>query len=115
MKDRDACRKAFEYFGPMCGGLDVSVNPKTNDYLCPDVKNAYSWFCLGWHKAKEKKPRGRPKGLFSGSKLDKDIDRIKEYLKKGCSIQSLARILDTSPQNLHSYLKRRNLKIEKVD
>ena len=55
---------------------------------------------------------GRPKGSFSGSKLDKDLTRIKEFLAKGASVQSIARIIGTSKQNLHSYISKRGLKEE---
>ena len=53
---------------------------------------------------------GRPKGSFSGSKLDAHIDTIKEMLEKKVSVQSLSRIIGTSRQNLHRYINARNLK-----
>jgi DNA invertase Pin-like site-specific DNA recombinase len=53
---------------------------------------------------------GRPKGSFSGSKLDVHIDTIKEMLEKKVSVQSLARIIGTSRQNLHKYINVRKLK-----
>ena len=52
---------------------------------------------------------GRPKGSISASKLDDKKDLIVEYLSKGVSKASLARILDTSPSNLLSYLKSRKI------
>ena len=52
---------------------------------------------------------GRPKGSFSGSKLDPHINTIKEMLEKKVSIQSLARIIGTSRQNLHRYISVRKL------
>lgn len=53
---------------------------------------------------------GRPKGSFSHSKLDQHLDTIKELLAKKVSIQSLARIIGSSKQNLHAYINKRNLK-----
>ncbi len=52
---------------------------------------------------------GRPRGSISASKLDDKKDLIVEYLSKGVSKASLARILDTSPSNLLSYLKTRKI------
>lgn len=56
---------------------------------------------------------GRPKGSISSSKLDGKKDLIVEYLSKGVSKASLARILDTSPTNLLSYLRTRNIIVPK--
>ncbi|MBI4847661.1 MAG: recombinase family protein [Nitrospirae bacterium] len=53
---------------------------------------------------------GRPKGTFSGSKLDAHLNTIKELLAKTVSVQSIAKIIGTSKQNLHSYIKLRKLK-----
>ncbi len=52
---------------------------------------------------------GRPKGSISPSKLDGKKELIVEYLSKGVSKASLARILETSPSNLLSYLKTRKI------
>lgn len=52
---------------------------------------------------------GRPKGSISASKLDDKKDIIIEYLSKGVSKASLARILETSPSNLLSYLRTRKI------
>jgi DNA invertase Pin-like site-specific DNA recombinase len=56
---------------------------------------------------------GRPKGSISSSKLDKKKGLIIEYLSKGVSKASLARILDTSPSNLASYLRTRKIAVTK--
>ncbi len=56
---------------------------------------------------------GRPKGSISSSKLDKKKGLIIEYLSKGVSKASLARILDTSPSNLLSYLRTRKIAVTK--
>ena len=56
---------------------------------------------------------GRPKGSISSSKLDGKKDLIVEYLSKGVSKASLARILDTSPTTLVSYLRTRKLIVPK--
>lgn len=52
---------------------------------------------------------GRPRGSISSSKLDGKKELIVEYLSKGVSKASLARILDTSPSNLLSYLRTRKI------
>jgi putative DNA-invertase from lambdoid prophage Rac len=57
----------------------------------------------------EGKPLGRPKGRFS-SKLDKYRPQIEEFLSKGVSISSIAKILGVKYSTLFSYLKRRGLK-----
>jgi DNA invertase Pin-like site-specific DNA recombinase len=56
---------------------------------------------------------GRPKGSLSSSKLDDRKEIIVDYLAKGVSKTSLARILDTSPSNLLSYLKTRKIAVTK--
>lgn len=60
-------------------------------------------------KKKEGAVLGRPKGSISSSKLDDRKEMIIDYLAKGVSKTSLARILDTSPSNLLSYLRSRNI------
>ena len=60
-------------------------------------------------KKKEGVVLGRPKGSISSSKLDDRREMITEYLAKGVSKTSLARILDTSPSNLLSYLRSRKI------
>ncbi len=64
-------------------------------------------------KRKEGVVLGRPKGSLSASKLDDRTDLIIEYLSKGVSKASLARILDTSPTNLASFLRTRNIAVSK--
>ena len=53
---------------------------------------------------------GRPKGPAVTVKLDTERDQIIEYLKKGVSKRSIARIVDCSPATLYAWLKRRNIK-----
>ncbi len=64
-------------------------------------------------KRKEGVVLGRPKGSLSASKLDGKKELIIEYLSKGVSKASLARILETSPTNLASYLRTRNIAVPK--
>ncbi len=66
-------------------------------------------------KRKEGVVLGRPKGSLSASKLDGKKELIIEYLSKGVSKASLARILETSPTNLASYLRTRNIAVSKKD
>ena len=54
----------------------------------------------------EGKPLGRPKGSYS-SKLDRYKDQIEEFLSKGVSISSIAKILGVSYSTLYNYVKRR--------
>ena len=61
----------------------------------------------------EGKPLGRPKGSFS-SKLDQHREQIEEFLSKGVSVSSIAKILGVPYSTLWSYLERRNLKKRKV-
>lgn len=58
---------------------------------------------------------GRPKGSISASKLDSKKELIVEYLSKGVSKASLARIVETSPTNLSSYLRTRKIVVAKKD
>lgn len=60
-------------------------------------------------KKKEGAVLGRPRGSISPSKLDDRKEMIIEYLAKGVSKTSLARILGTSPSNLLSYLRSRKI------
>ena len=54
----------------------------------------------------EGKPLGRPKGSYS-SKLDRYREQIDEFLSKGVSISSIAKIIGVSYSTLWNYLKRR--------
>ena len=56
----------------------------------------------------EGKPLGRPKGSYS-SKLDQYRDQIEEFLSKGVSISSIAKIIGVPYGTLWGYLKRRNM------
>jgi DNA invertase Pin-like site-specific DNA recombinase len=60
----------------------------------------------------EGKPIGRPKGSFSSS-LDKHREQIEEFLRKGVSISSIAKILEVPYGRLWDYVKRRGLKRNK--
>ncbi len=53
---------------------------------------------------------GRPKGPAARVKLDSERERITEYLKKGVSKRSIARIIECSPATLYAWLKRCNIK-----
>lgn len=52
----------------------------------------------------------RPKGQAVTLRLDAERDQIIEYLKKGVSKRSIARIIECSPATLYAWLKRRNIK-----
>lgn len=54
---------------------------------------------------------GRPKGQAATLKLDADRDQIIDYLKKGVSKRSIARIVGCSPATFYAWLKRRNVKV----
>ncbi|KAA3606615.1 MAG: resolvase [Calditrichaeota bacterium] len=56
---------------------------------------------------------GRPKGSTSKSKLDPHTETIEELLKKEVSIQAIAKIIGTSRQNLHRFIRVRKIK-EKI-
>ena len=55
------------------------------------------------------KKLGRPKGKAKSVKLDGFSDQIKEYLKKGVSKRSIAKIIECSPSTLYEWLKRHAL------
>jgi len=59
----------------------------------------------------EGKPLGRPKGSYS-SKLDKYKDQIEEFLNKGVSISSIAKIIGAPYSTVYSYIQRRKIKDE---
>lgn len=50
---------------------------------------------------------GRPRGKASITKLDKREKEIKDYLKKGVSKRSIARIVECAPNTLYTWLKRK--------
>jgi len=56
----------------------------------------------------EGKPLGRPKGSYS-SKLDKYKEQIDEFLSKGVSISSIAKIIGVPYSTLYNYLTRREI------
>ena len=53
---------------------------------------------------------GRPTGQATILKLDIEREHIIQYLKKGVSKRSIARIIECSPATLYTWLKRRNIK-----
>lgn len=53
---------------------------------------------------------GRPRGKAKTVKLDEYEDQIREYLKKGVSKRSVARIIECSPSTLYSWIGRKNIK-----
>ena len=52
---------------------------------------------------------GRPKGAFSGSRLDGREGEISSLLKKGVSKASIAKITGVSRTNLHHFIETRKL------
>ncbi len=55
-------------------------------------------------------PLGRPKGRLSSKlKLDEFETEIREYLAKGISKRSIAKLLDCSPSTLYDWLERKQL------
>lgn len=54
-------------------------------------------------------PMGRPKGPAKWVKLDDKREQILEYLRKGVSKRSIARIIECSPTTLYSWFKRNKL------
>ncbi|MEK7435115.1 MAG: recombinase family protein [Cyanobacteriota bacterium] len=59
-------------------------------------------------------PLGRPQGSLGKSKLDEHQKEIKDLLKKNVSVTSIAKIIDTSRQNLSKYIRIRKLKITDI-
>jgi len=54
-------------------------------------------------------PMGRPRGPAKRVKLDANREQILDYLKKGVSKRSIARIIECSPTTLHAWIKRNKL------
>lgn len=55
---------------------------------------------------------GKPKGTIQKSKFDKDIEKIKEFLKLELSVRKIAKALGYSNHiGLNTYIKKRNLKV----
>jgi DNA invertase Pin-like site-specific DNA recombinase len=55
---------------------------------------------------------GRPKGKANSLKPDKHENLIVEYLNKGVSKRSIARIIDCSPSTLYQWIRRNRSKIK---
>ena len=53
---------------------------------------------------------GRPKGQALTLKLDTQRDEVIQYLQKGVSKSSIAKIVECSPATLYTWMKRRNIK-----
>jgi DNA invertase Pin-like site-specific DNA recombinase len=53
---------------------------------------------------------GRPKGQASTLRLDAEREQITDYLTKGVSKRSIAKIIECSPATLYNWLKRRKFK-----
>tara|TARA_B100001059_G_scaffold58184_1_gene53484 strand:- start:2835 stop:3479 length:645 start_codon:yes stop_codon:yes gene_type:complete len=53
---------------------------------------------------------GRPKGPAKHLKLDKQRDKIIEYLKMGLTQAAIAKLLDISPSTLSDYIRRHDLR-----
>jgi transposase-like protein len=52
---------------------------------------------------------GRPKGPAKHVKLDEHREQITDYLRKGVSKRSIARIIECSPTTLHNWINRNKL------
>lgn len=57
---------------------------------------------------------GRPPGRLAKVKLDNHADEIKDYLRKGVSKRSIARIVECAPSTLYDWIKRRNIDLNSV-
>lgn len=55
---------------------------------------------------------GRPKGQAVHLQLDNNKNQIIDYLKKGVSKRSIAKIIECSPSTLYLWLKRRRINIK---
>ena len=53
---------------------------------------------------------GRPKGPAKHLKLDKQRDKITEYLQMGLTQAAIAKLLDISPSTLSDYIRRHDLR-----
>lgn len=55
---------------------------------------------------------GKPKGTIQKSKFDKDLDKIKEFLKLGLSARKIAKFFNyPNAIGLNNYIKRKKLRI----
>jgi len=55
-------------------------------------------------------PIGRPKGRAAKLMLDEYREEIQDYIRKGVSKRSIAKILGCSPTTLYSWLRRRRVR-----
>lgn len=53
---------------------------------------------------------GRPKGPAKDLKLDKQREKITEYLQMGLTQNAIAKLLDISPSSLSDYIRRHDLR-----
>ncbi len=53
---------------------------------------------------------GRPRGKAATTKLDKCEAEIRDYLEKGVSKRSIAKIVECAPGMLYSWLKHEGIK-----
>ena len=56
---------------------------------------------------------GRPKGSYSSSKLDVHKEMIIDLLSKGVSLSSICKITSVTAPTLYSFIKTRNIKVDK--
>jgi len=61
------------------------------------------------HRKAQGLPMGRPKGPAKHVKLDEYREQITDYLRKGVSKRSIARIIECSPTTLHNWINRNKL------
>jgi len=61
------------------------------------------------HRKAQGLPMGRPKGPAKHVKLDEHREQITDYLRKGVSKRSIARIIECSPTTLHNWINRNKL------
>ena len=70
---------------------------------------------LAKKKAEGEAVRGRPKGRLSQTlKLDAKEAEIRDYLAKGISKLSIAKLVECSPTTLYDWLERRQLRVKKT-
>ncbi len=53
---------------------------------------------------------GRPKGPAANTKLDKHRAQIQDFINKGVSKRSIAKIIECAPSTLYDYVSRKSIK-----